>query len=101
MCRGRTCWCWLPSPQGVWSPQKISNPKYYDDTTPLANIGKINAVAIEIWTMDSAIYFDNIAVSNDPAAAAELRESTFAPKKIAEVHTPPRLQFPPMTLLAV
>ena len=51
----------------MWKPRKIANPKYYKDDTPLANIGKINAVAIEIWTMDSGFYFDNIVVANDPA----------------------------------
>lgn len=83
--------------QGVWSPQKIANPKFYEDSTPLANIGKINAVAIEIWTMDSEMYFDNIVVSNDPAVAAELRERTWAPKKVIEV----RVRFHHLTELLV
>ena len=71
----------------MWKPRKIANPKYYKDDTPLANIGKINAVAIEIWTMDSGFYFDNIVVANDPAIAAEFRDKTWAPKKEVEVRT--------------
>lgn len=35
--------------------------------------------------MDSGIYFDNIVVANDPAVAAESRDTTWAPKKAVEV----------------
>ena len=76
--------------QGVWKPALIPNPKYYKDDTPLAHIGKINAVAIEIWTMDSGFYFDDIVVANDAEVAAEFREKTYGPKKAAEVRSRPQ-----------
>lgn len=76
--------------QGEWAPAKIANPKYFKDDSPLAHIGKINAVAIEIWTMDSGVYFDNIVVANDPAVAAEFRDTTWAPKKAVEVRLNPK-----------
>ena len=69
----------------MWKPALIANPAYYKDETPLANIGKIDAVAIEIWTMDSGFFFDDIVVANDPSLAAEFREKTYGPKKAAEV----------------
>lgn len=75
----------MPALQGVWKPQKIANPKYYKDETPLANIGKIAAAAIEIWTMDDKYYFDNVVVANDPAVAEEFRATTWTPKHEVEV----------------
>ena len=69
----------------MWKPALIANPAFYKDETPLANIGKIDAVAIEIWTMDSGFFFDDIVVANDPSLAAEFREKTYGPKKVAEV----------------
>ena len=54
-----------PAYKGEWKPKQIPNPKYYDDKTPLANIGKIGAVGVEIWTMSSGLVIDNIAVDAD------------------------------------
>ncbi len=71
--------------QGVWKPAKIPNPKFYNDTEPLKNIGRINAAAIEIWTMDSAYYFDDIVVANDPRVAEAFLDKTWGPKHAAEV----------------
>lgn len=71
--------------QGIWKPQKIANPAYFKDDTPLANIGKINAAAIEIWTMDSNYYFDDIVVANDPQVAEDFRLKTWTPKHEHEV----------------
>lgn len=70
--------------QGIWKPAKIANPDYFTDDTPLANIGKIGAVGVEIWTMDDGIYFDNILVANDPQLAEEYREKYWAPKAAKE-----------------
>ena len=74
--------------QGIWRPQKIANPAYYKDDTPLANIGKIDAAAIEIWTMDNNYYFNDIVVANDPAVAEEFRLKTWTAKHEAEVTRP-------------
>ena len=70
--------------QGIWKAAKIANPDYFTDDTPLANIGKIGAVGVEIWTMDDGIYFDNILVANDPQLAEEYREKYWAPKAAKE-----------------
>lgn len=73
-----------PAYKGVWKPAKISNPEHFKDDTPLAHIGKINAAAIEIWTMDNNYYFDDIVVANDPAVAKKFAEKTWAPKSLVE-----------------
>lgn len=75
----------VPAQQGIWRPQKIANPAYYKDDTPLANLGKIDAAAIEIWTMDNNYYFNDIVVANDPAVAEEFRLKTWTAKHEQEV----------------
>jgi calnexin len=45
----------------------------------------VGAAAIEIWTMDDGYFFDNIVVSNSAEEAAQVRETTWSPKKTVEV----------------
>ena len=71
--------------QGPWAPRKIANPHYFRDDAPLGNLGSIGAAAVEIWTMDTGYYFDNVLIGSDPAAAAAYRTSHWAPKLAAEV----------------
>lgn len=44
------------------------------DNAPLKSIGKIGAIAIEIWTVDSGYQFSNIMVTPDAQVAKEFRE---------------------------
>ena len=74
--------------QGIWKPARIANPHFFEDATPLASIGSVAGVAIEIWTMDQDYFFDTILVDADPAVAEELRDSSWEPKKEAEVSAP-------------
>ncbi len=71
--------------QGPWSPRKFANAGYLLEETPLANIGKVGGVAIEIWTMDNNYYFDDVVVANDPAVAEAFRLKTWTPKHEVEV----------------
>ena len=71
--------------QGVWAPQKIANPDYFMDETPLRNLGRIGGAAIEIWTMDEGYYFSNIYIGSDESKAASYREQYWTPKKGVEV----------------
>lgn len=73
-----------PLYKGIWKAAMITNPKHFKDDSPLKNIGKINAAAIEIWTMDNNYYFDDIVVANDPAVAKEFAEKTWTPKSLIE-----------------
>ncbi|EFN53144.1 hypothetical protein CHLNCDRAFT_136908 [Chlorella variabilis] len=73
-----------PAYKGVWKPREIPNPEHNKDPAPLTNIGKVGAAAIEIWTMDDGYFFDNVVVSNSEAEAAEVREKSWAPKKVIE-----------------
>ena len=71
--------------QGVWKPKKISNPDYFEDETPLNNLGDIGAVAVEIWTMDQGYFFDNVLVTNKADKAQEYRTNYWQPKHEIEV----------------
>jgi calnexin len=69
-----------PAYKGVWAPRKIDNPEFFNDTAPLTHIGKIGAVAIEIWTMDKNYYFDNLLVTDSVEQAEKIREELWKPK---------------------
>lgn len=71
--------------QGIWKPKKISNPDYFEDETPLNNLGDIGAVAVEIWTMDQGYFFDNVLVTNKAEKALEYRTNYWQPKHEHEV----------------
>ena len=45
----------------------------------------MGAAAIEIWTMDDGIYFDNVMVASDPAEAEKLRVNVWEVKLAIEV----------------
>ena len=69
----------------MWKPKKISNPDYFEDETPLKNLGDIGAVAVEIWTMDQGYFFDNVLVTNKADKAQEYRTNYWQPKHEHEV----------------
>jgi len=68
-----------PEYKGEWSPRKIPNPDHYLDEMPLKSIGKIGAVALEVWTMSSGLVVDNVLVAQNDVAAKEL-EDVWRPK---------------------
>ena len=53
----------------------------------------MGAAAIEIWTMDEGIYFDNVVVASDPAEAEKLRHNVWEPKQAIEVRRLPAPAF--------
>jgi hypothetical protein len=73
-----------PAYKGPWAPRKIANPDFVEDTAPLAHIGQVGGVAVEIWTMDKGYAFSNILLSADPADAAAARAELWAPKHEVE-----------------
>jgi calnexin len=73
-----------PEYKGEWAPREIPNPDYYDDKEPLSHVGKVGAVAIEIWTMDEGYFFDNIVVTNSVDEAAGVRAVTLPKRRAIE-----------------
>ncbi|KAJ6374637.1 hypothetical protein OIU78_030183 [Salix suchowensis] len=66
------------SPQGIWKPQEIPNPDYFELDQP--EFEPIAAVGIEIWTMQDGILFDNILIAQDEKVASSIRDTTWKPK---------------------
>lgn len=62
-----------PAYKGIWKAQEIPNPEYFHLDKP--NLEPIVAVAIEIWTMQDGIIFDNILVANDEELAKHYRDT--------------------------
>ena len=69
-----------PKYKGEWKPKQIANPKFYEDKTPLANIGKIGAVGVEVWTMSKGLVLDNIVADEDIAAVKAFGKDAFEAK---------------------
>lgn len=54
--------------QGMWSPQKIPNPEYFEDPHPF-RMTPIGAIGLELWSMTSDIYFDNFIICSEKEVA--------------------------------
>lgn len=69
----------IPNPdyKGPWSPRKIPNPVYFEDRNPVDNLAPIGGIAVEVWTTNAAILFDNFLVSHSTQAASDYAAKTF------------------------
>ena len=67
----------IPNPayKGPWVQATIPNPNYYVVSDIVSHFQEMGAIAIEIWTMDGGIQFDNIYVGH---AAEEEMDKVYA-----------------------
>ena len=72
-----------PAYKGVWVAPDIPNPAFKDDKN-LHGFKDLAAVGIELWQVKAGSLFDNIIVTDEPAAATKLLEATFAKSKDGE-----------------
>jgi calnexin len=72
-----------PEYKGIWSPNQIANPAFFEDKTP-SDFTKIAGIGIELWTMTEDILFDNIFIGHDEAAAKTFAKETYHVKKPIE-----------------
>ena len=72
-----------PAYQGVWAPKKIPNPNYFLDNKP-SDMAPITGLAVEVWTTNSGIHFDNFIVATTQDEAFKFAEATFSPKSKLE-----------------
>lgn len=68
----------IPNPayKGEWKAKQIDNPDYFDCEHPHA-VADIDAVGMELWTMQSGILFDNIAMSRSIEAMKAFVDRTW------------------------
>ena len=88
--KGRYEYRTIPNPayRGPWMPRTIPNPAYYEETKP-HNLPAIGGVAIEIWTLQEGLAFDNILITHDEKCAEAFSDATFLKKRTAELKAHP------------
>ena len=62
--------------QGKWKPKKISNPEYFHDDQPF-KMTSIGGLGIELWSMSSNLYFDNLIVTDKVEIADSWAKDTY------------------------
>lgn len=72
-----------PEYKGEWAPKQIANPNYFVDERP-ADMAPMAGIAVEVWTTNAGIHFDNFVVADNLDAAFTYAEKTFVPKRAAE-----------------
>jgi calnexin len=73
----------IPNPayKGPFKPRNIPNPAYFDDPTPSKISGQsIDGIAIEVWTMDGHVQYDNFIVGSDEKEVLDLAKKNWEPK---------------------
>ena len=68
---------------GEWSPRQIPNPAYFVDERP-ADMAPIGGIAVEVWTTNGGIHFDNFILASGLDDAFGFAEETFRVKEAAE-----------------
>jgi len=68
----------IPNPNfnGPWKPRSIDNPAYYEEKNP-GNFTPIGAIALELWTTNKDLVFDNILITRDLKAALDYAKQTW------------------------
>lgn len=77
-----------PAYRGPWFPRFIPNPAYYEEKYP-QRLPAMKGIAIEIWTMQEGIAFDNILITHDEMCAQEFADQTFRVKRALELKEHP------------
>merc|ERR1711941_77062 len=57
---------------GEWTPKQIDNPAFFETDNVFAELDSIAGVAIDIWTMQKGIEYDNVYVGTSEDAAYRL-----------------------------
>ncbi len=71
----------IPNPayRGEWKPRQIPNPNYFEDLQP-SKFAEMGAIALELWTMQGNILFDNFLITFDEEVAKSYAQATWAGK---------------------
>ena len=72
-----------PAYKGKWFPKKIANPVYFEPEDPAQKLKKVGAVAVEVWTTNKGITYDNFYIGASPDEAKAAAEPFYL-KKAAE-----------------
>lgn len=75
---------YTPPYAGKWAPRKIPNPNLFEDKTPAATMAPMTALALEIWTTNGGLFFDNFLITDSLSEAQSYAANTFKLKSISE-----------------
>lgn len=91
--RGPYTYRTIPNPayKGPWFPRLIPNPAYYEEKHP-ERLPVMKGVAIEIWTLQEGIAFDNILITHDERCAEAFADATFRIKRQRELEEHPEIE---------
>jgi len=73
-----------PDYQGDWKPRVIRNPAYYVHKPEHRRVSDIKGLAIDIWTMNKDVGFDNIFLGKNKAEALAFSQVSWQPKNLHE-----------------
>lgn len=69
---------------GPWKPRNIANPAYYVHKPEDRRISDIKGLAIDIWTMNQDVGFDNVFLGKDKDDAFAFSQVSWKPKNLHE-----------------
>ena len=64
---------------GIWKAKQIENPNFFRDDQPAA-FDYVDAIALELWTVEDGVMFDNILVCDSEQIAKEFALTTWGVK---------------------
>lgn len=72
----------IPNPayKGEWKAKQIPNPNFFVDEKPLETIAPMTALAIEVWTTNAGLHFDNMLISDSLDKAFAFADATHTKK---------------------
>merc|ERR1711934_387442 len=74
-----------PDYKGVWVHPEIDNPEYNaDDAAGIAKYAENCKIGFDLWQVKSGTIFDNMIITDDPAAAKAAGEALWAVTKEGE-----------------
>lgn len=73
-----------PAYKGPWKAKQISNPGYFYEENPASKIAPMSGIAVEVWTTNAPIFFDNFVITHSQDLANKFADSTFSLKASAE-----------------
>ena len=73
-----------PAYKGPWAPRKIPNKEFFEPKNPSKNLKPVGAVAVEVWTTNGGIAYDNFYLGGSEAEAKDSAGSYYAKKEEEE-----------------
>jgi calnexin len=73
-----------PAYVGEWAPRQVPNADYFEEPHP-SHLAPIAAVAVEVWTTNPGIHYDNIIIAHSLDDAFAFADASFGVKRAAEL----------------